>query len=214
MTELTDKRSVYETVTDYYTNKVLTHGPTAKGVDWKDESSQNLRFDQLLNVVDGKNGYTLCDWGCGYGALLTYIKQRNLDCHFVGYDFSEEMIEQAQKAFPNERNCAWVAGQNFSQEVDYTIASGIFNVKLNESTEVWEKYIHEVLRKINSLSKSGFSFNMLTSYSDKDRMRPDLYYASPTYFFDLCKREFSRHVALLHDYGLYEFTIIVRKGDL
>jgi hypothetical protein len=30
-------------------------------------------------------------------------------------------------------------------------------------------------------------------------------------FFDHCKRNFSRQVALLHDYGLWEFTILVRK---
>jgi len=29
--------------------------------------------------------------------------------------------------------------------------------------------------------------------------------------FDYCKRTYSRDVALLHDYGLYEFTILVRK---
>jgi hypothetical protein len=49
---------------------------------------------------------------------------------------------------------------------------------------------------------------MLTKYSGADRMaqRPDLYYG-----FDFCKRRFSRNVALLHDYGLYDFTILVRK---
>jgi len=41
-------------------------------------------------------------------------------------------------------------------------------------------------------------------------MRPDLYYADPRLYFDYCKRNFSRHVALLHDYGLWEFTVIVR----
>ena len=28
----------------------------------------------------------------------------------------------------------------------------------------------------------------------------------PRAYFDHCKRAFSRHVALLHDYGLWEFT--------
>jgi len=42
-------------------------------------------------------------------------------------------------------------------------------------------------------------------------MREDLYYADPCFIFDYCKRNFSRNVALLHDYELYEFTIIVRK---
>jgi hypothetical protein len=30
--------------------------------------------------------------------------------------------------------------------------------------------------------------------------------------FDLCKRRYSRNVALLHDYEIYEFTILVRKA--
>jgi hypothetical protein len=44
-------------------------------------------------------------------------------------------------------------------------------------------------------------------------MRDDLYYADPRVIFDHCKRSFSRWVALLHDYGLYEFTIIVRRDS-
>jgi hypothetical protein len=42
-------------------------------------------------------------------------------------------------------------------------------------------------------------------------MKPHLYYADPCDLFDLCKRRFSPQVTLLHDYGLYEFTILVRK---
>jgi len=52
---------------------------------------------------------------------------------------------------------------------------------------------------------------MLTKYPDAARMRSDLYYADPGFFFDYCKRNFSRNVALLHDYNLYDFTILVRK---
>jgi hypothetical protein len=42
-------------------------------------------------------------------------------------------------------------------------------------------------------------------------MRSDLHYADPGRLFDYCKRRFARNVALLHDYGLYEFTLLVRK---
>ncbi|REM56201.1 class I SAM-dependent methyltransferase, partial [Mycobacterium tuberculosis] len=51
------------------------------------------------------------------------------------------------------------------------------------------------------------------SYSDASKMRDDLYYADPCALFDLCKRRYSKSVALLHDYGLYEFTILVRKAS-
>ena len=43
-------------------------------------------------------------------------------------------------------------------------------------------------------------------------MREELFYADPGWIFDQCMRRYSRHVALLHDYGLYEFTVLVRKS--
>jgi hypothetical protein len=63
------------------------------------------------------------------------------------------------------------------------------------------------------LSRRGIAFNMLTSYSDPERITPRLHYADPCEMFDWCKRELSRHVALLHDYGLWEFTMIVRFDE-
>jgi len=52
---------------------------------------------------------------------------------------------------------------------------------------------------------------MLTSYSDTERRRSDLYYGEPAFYFDVCKRRYARNVALLHDYGLWEWTILARK---
>ena len=67
------------------------------------------------------------------------------------------------------------------------------------------------LNELDRTSRLGFAFNCLTSYSDADKKRDYLYYADPCKLFDLCKRRYSKQVALLHDYGLYEFTILVRK---
>ena len=58
-----------------------------------------------------------------------------------------------------------------------------------------------------------FAFNLLTAYSSPGLQRPDLYYADACFFFDHCMKRYSRHVALLHDYGLFEFTVLVRKPD-
>jgi hypothetical protein len=69
----------------------------------------------------------------------------------------------------------------------------------------------ETINLFNQISTSGFSFNALTKYSDKEFMKDYLYYSDPLVLFDYCKKNFSRNVALLHDYNLYEFTILVRK---
>ena len=58
------------------------------------------------------------------------------------------------------------------------------------------------------LSK-GISFNLLTKYADYEA--DNLYYGDPLYFFDYCKRNLSKYVTLLHDYELYEWTILVKK---
>ena len=98
---------------------------------------------------------------------------------------------------------------------DFVVASGIFNVRMNASDADWHGYVLSTIDELATLALRGFAFNALTAYSDADKRRKDLYYADPLEIFDYCKRTHSPQVALLHDYPLYEFTIIVRRpGDV
>jgi len=36
----------------YYTDKIKKYGATPKGVDWKDEKGQFIRFEQLSKIFD------------------------------------------------------------------------------------------------------------------------------------------------------------------
>ena len=195
----------------YYSGRFAEHGATARGVDWNSPESQELRFEQLLRVTDRETGtYSLNDFGCGYGALAGFLRDRGLDVDYRGYDLSQSMLEHAREAYAD---ATFVGSVVQLAPADYTVASGIFNVKLDVPAEDWREYVLATLETIAGLSGEGFAFNMLTSYSDADKMRDDLYYGDPRFFFDVCKREYSRHVSLLHDYGLYEFTTIVRLGE-
>jgi hypothetical protein len=78
------------------------------------------------------------------------------------------------------------------------------------SDAAWLGYVETTLDRLAALGRRGFAFNLLSRYSDPDRRRPDLYYGDPLALFDHCKRRFSPRVALLHDYPLWEFTILVR----
>lgn len=188
----------------YYTGKVREHGATARGVDWPSEASQRLRFEQLLRVCS-PDAQSLVDVGCGYGALVDALPP---GIAYQGFDISTEMIARARELHPDTTfttdHAALVAA-------DFAVASGIFNVRLAHGDDEWRAYILSALEDLNALGGRGYAFNMLTSYSDAEKMRPDLYYGDPCFFFDHCKRTHSKNVALLHDYGLYEFTILVRK---
>ena len=109
------------------------------------------------------------------------------------------MIQYANQLHRHRTNCEFTSNRGHLKSVDYTIASGIFNVKLDVSGEQWLDYVLETLENMARLSHCGFAFNALTSYADSDRMRPDLYDADPMFLFDHCVRTFSRHVSVLHD---------------
>ncbi len=83
--------ALLEHVNEYYTRKMLEHGPTPQGVDWNSAQSQETRFVQLLKVVDWSTPPVLGDFGCGYGALLDYLKARHVACTYRGYDISDAM---------------------------------------------------------------------------------------------------------------------------
>lgn len=198
-------------VNSYYSDKIARNGATPQGVDWNSVESQELRFEVLSNVIASGEGFSVLDYGCGFGSMYRYFTQRYKSFSFTGFDISQVMIDEALKQNQGAENAAWLTGLEDGATFDYTIASGIFNVRLETGDEEWLKYILHTIGEMDRRSVKGFSFNVLTSYSDKEYMRDYLYYADPLFLFDYCKKYFSRNVALLHDYQLYEFTIIVRK---
>lgn len=203
----------YEQAKHYFEERLNEHGATARGVDWNSEAAQELRFAQLTKVIDPIQPFSLLDYGCGYGALAGYLLRQGLPLQtYLGYDVLASMVVKAREVFSGSPNCTFTSDETDLTCVDYSIASGIFNLKLDTPSSEWTAYVVGELGKMNRLSRKGFSFNMLTSYSDAEYMRSHLYYADPCFLFDYCKTHFSRNVALLHDYEAYDFTIIVRKS--
>ena len=211
MTEFPD---LLKSVEQYYTERIAAHGPSARGVDWNSEESQVLRFEQLLKVCDASGGFSINDYGCGYGALADHLHGKGLIFQYHGFDISTSMITHARRLHDGLHDCKFFSDESLLPLADYTVASGIFNVKLEASDEEWLEYVLSTLRRVDELSEKGFAFNALTKYSDRDRMCSDLYYADPLFVFDYCKQHFSKRVALLHDYPLYEFTILVKKQEV
>jgi SAM-dependent methyltransferase len=210
---LSDFSDIHRRVSHYYAEKLSVHGPTHAGVDWNSEESQRLRFDQLLTVTDLETPFTINDYGCGYGALIDRLEERGARCSYTGFDVAEAMVEEARLRYGANEKRRFTTAPDALRMADYTVASGIFNVLAGAHPAAWADYIRFTVQRMAQLSRCGLAFNCLTSYSDADHMVPELHYADPCTLFDWCKRELSRNVALLHDYGLYEFTIVVRFDD-
>jgi SAM-dependent methyltransferase len=207
-----DKRELLADVADYYSSKLAAHGDTPRGVDWNGEESQVLRFEQIARIIAARGPFTLSDVGCGYGALEDYLRPRFPAMSYTGCDISHDMVAAARARHPGTGRAEFVTGSEPPAVCDYAVASGIFNVRLERGDAEWHDYVTATIDMLHRASRDGFAFNCLTAYSDADKKRDYLYYADPCELFDLCKRRYSRDVALLHDYGLYEFTLLVRKS--
>lgn len=202
---------IYDEVAQYYNARIAAHGDTPLGVDWNSRAGQELRFKQLTKIITHSERFSINDLGCGYGALIEYMARMFDDFSYHGFDIAENMLHAAIQRYASRPSTTFTLAGKPDKSADYGIASGIFNVRQHRADAEWQDYINATLDALDSTSRSGFAFNCLTRYSDREKMRDNLYYADPCFMFDLCKKKYSRNVALLHDYDLYEFTILVRK---
>jgi SAM-dependent methyltransferase len=199
-----------QAVQAYYSRRLAEFGPTHRGVDWNSTESQQLRFTQLLRIWDGAAPLLIGDYGCGYAGLIDHLRALTVDFSYAGYDIAEDMVAMARERCADVPRCTFSTEESVLIGVEYLVASGVFNVKLDADPDRWQERVLQTLDRFAVLARRGFAFNAMTSYSDPERKRSDLYYPDPCFFFDHCKRRYSRQVSLLHDYGLYEFTLLVR----
>jgi SAM-dependent methyltransferase len=194
-------------VASLYEESLEKYGMTAPAVGWRDERDHELRFRKLVTLIDEDGEWLIADLGCGYGAFYGYLQRAKVKVKkFVGYDVSEKMLVEARRRVPEGE---FICGNSIDREVDFSFACGIFNVRLAAQEATWHDHIVRTLDNLHERSTRGFAFNLLSTYVDY--CEPHLYYADPGAFFSLCKQRYASKVALLHDYPLYEWTILVRK---
>jgi SAM-dependent methyltransferase len=197
-------------VAAYYAAKLDVHGSTPQGVDWSGIDSHQLRHRQFLRLLDGATDASIIDLGCGFGDFLRFLRAEGHQGRFIGYDIAPGMIGKARELHGESDDRRWYVGAEPAEIADFAIASGIFNVKGDVPDEEWRRYVHHTIDRLACAGRRGFAFNVLSMSSDPERRRPNLYYAEPADMLSYCLSKYGRSVALLQDYGLYEFTVVVR----
>jgi SAM-dependent methyltransferase len=198
-------------VEQYYSGTVARHGPTALGVDWPNTPSQYLRFIQLLRICDFSVPLSLNDFGCGYGALLAFLAERHpeAEVHYHGIDISHAMVEAGRSLWGDCPGVDFSVGSQCRLMSDYSLASGVFNVRLGWPVDEWEAYVASILRELHSHSRKGFAVNFMLPLDGRP-MEEGLYRTMPDPWLDLCEGELGCTAELVGNYGLREFTLLAR----
>jgi SAM-dependent methyltransferase len=205
-----DLAELKRTVVEHYEAQLRRHGATARGMDWKDEASQRLRFAVLCGVAD-LTGRSVHEVGAGGGHLYDFLEERRIACRYSGSDLSPAMVEAARHRHPDvpfERRDILLEAPG--ERYDVVVCSGLFHVRRDNDEEVWRSFVRRMIRRMYEMCRVAIAFNLLSD--QVDYRAPGLHYECPGDVLDFCRQTLSRRVALRHDYPLYEFTVYVYRA--
>ena len=199
-------------IEQYYSEKIERYGPVAQGVDWKDQDSHQLRHFQMARILP-PSSFEICDVGCGYGDFYTFLKNSYTDFTFTGVDLSREMIRHAQDKFKNDPVPQFNLVQNNLEipQCQFLTANGLFNLKFEHNTTDWLTFVYQSMEDFFDKANETMAISFLSSYNDPEFRRDDLFYADPCLVYDFAMKNLSRSSAILSDYPLFEFVLVVKK---
>lgn len=197
-----------EGVRAYYESKVATHGATPVAVDWSCRATQELRFAQLLKVCDFGRDFSINDVGCGYGSLAGFLRRRHparvID--YLGFDVSRGMIDEALRLVA-ATSCRFEVADRNPRCADYCVASGIFNVRLDQRRPQWRRLVRATLADMQRNCRLGFAVNFIQP-ARAGAAAPELFTTPARTWTSYCETGLGMRVELVRDYGLPEFTLL------
>jgi len=139
----------------FYITALQKYGANAKGVHWNSETSQEKRFETLLQMLPRDVEYrSIVDAGCGFADLQLYMKRRGMQPKmYTGLEIMPEMVEEARRRTGCEiRQCDVLCDP--IPEADYYLCSGAMNILERFET-------HLFIRRCYEQSRRAFVFNIL-----------------------------------------------------
>lgn len=197
-------------VESYFREKLSGNGPTARGVDWKDEASQHLRFDIINRQIDFAHRPSILDVGCGTAEYLNHAALNGLSIEYLGIDIVEEMVRCANDRFGPQTALLGDVFTDFQgRAFDHVIASGTFNAKLGTRSSDWRRFFYDNLTRMFELCRRSLVFNCMSPRVDFKYRR--LYYPDAGDLVKFIVQNLSRDFVIDHSYPLYEMTVSVTK---
>jgi SAM-dependent methyltransferase len=147
----------------WYEDKVRRFGFDHRGLGFRNKSSQDKRFEAMLELGDF-DGASLLDMGCGFGDFLAYLNGLGIEPRYTGVDICEPMIERCRERFDAGDGRFVVADAldyEPDQRYDYVVASGLFGL---DSVGARDR-IRPTLERLFAAAETGMAANFLSTRS-------------------------------------------------
>jgi SAM-dependent methyltransferase len=209
-----DLSALYAATRHYYGDKLRRFGPSPPGVDWSCQPTQDLRFIQLLKHWVFDRPTSVNDFGCGYGAMFGFLHRRFPESaiDYLGIDLSPQMIRAARRCWP-QPGARFHLGLENPRIADYTVASGVFNVMLDQPVATWESFVERTLVHFSRTSRRGFAVNFVARPGEGQWGAPGLFCTEPQRWVRFCGDRLGGRASVVDRYGMCEFTLIVTHPE-
>lgn len=194
-------------VQDYWEKRASTSGSDIERVD-NNARPQRIRFEAFL-LQNDLQGKSVLDVGCGLGAFYSRLRDRGVDCTYVGFDISSEMVRRCRDRFPNVHFesgnfLSWDPGQEF----DYVVSFGIHsNVRLADG----KKLLQLVTRRQFELCRIAAHVGLLTTRYK--HFGPNVQAWNPERVLSMAL-SITPFVTLRHDYLPNDFSMTLYRQPL
>jgi len=177
---------------------------------WVNSESQFARFNAIKSIGIKSQDHVL-DVGCGFGDLYFYLKDSIGDIRYTGIERKKFLADIARTNLSSEKNAEIkehdiIDFDSFDRSFDWVVASGIFPF-------AYDGFLDEVygyVKKMFKMSKSGVSFNLLTSLAPEENKFDHMQYSNPAEIISKFS-SISTNFRLLHDYLPNDMTIHLYK---
>jgi len=192
---------------EHYVSRLAEKEEHAR-LDWEDAYSHRKRFEVLIDHVPLAHK-TLLDVGCGVGSLYRFLRDRGIECSYIGVDVLPEMVEMARGYSPE---ATFLVGDPFhedlvsSRSVDVVYASGVFNLNIGHPRE----FLYEAVDRMRTWARETVVFNALHCRS---HCQENSYvYYDPEEVIETLKSRYPDRLTLVDDYLINDFTIVLEKS--
>lgn len=199
MDELRRKRIV-----DRHRDAWLRHGHHPNALYWSGYPIQHGLFDILLGI-GVEDGSRVLDFGCGFGDLYGYMRERGIKVDYTGIDLSPELIAAGRERHPEAH---FFEGDLFdldpaAESFDYAFVSGSLNEPMGDEGD----YARRTIARLYASCRKALAFNLLDSNNAWVASRFDLQSFDPQQMITWCQGLTPR-VERREDYGDKVFTLV------
>jgi SAM-dependent methyltransferase len=176
LTQETKKQTdmLVDTVYSHYVKEYTKNQPECVG--WLDGTENALTRNEKLYEAGILDEDSILDVGCGVAHFYEFLKNQGWKGEYLGIDPNKEAIEIIDEDI--NAMCGTIEDLD-ETKYDWVIASGVFNIGLQENLAFWT--IHNMICR----AKKGIVFNMLA--------RPYEHKSYKAYDSELVKKKLSEY---------------------